>query len=294
MIWLTGSAGMLGTEVGAELERRGIPFRATDREVDITAPEAVRAFFGAYRPEGVINCAAYTAVDRAEEEPESAWRLNVLGPENLARNCAERGAVLVHVSTDYVFDGRGTVAYGEDAEPNPVSVYGKTKAAGEKRVVALLREHILCRTAWLFGLGGNNFVATMLRLFAERDEVSVVSDQRGRPTYARDLASVLVTLLELGGSAAPWGVYHCANAGETSWYELAAEIHRQAVVRGLVSGECRVYAVSSAEYPSAARRPANSVLETGRLESVLGHPLRHWKSALADYLDEVEAAGAGR
>jgi dTDP-4-dehydrorhamnose reductase len=304
MIWLVGNAGMLGQEVERVLRESGREFVASDREVDITSASAVEEFFASYGPGRVINCAAYTPVDRAEDEPEAAERLNALGPENLARACAARGATLVHVSTDYVFDGERTGPYPEDAEPHPIGVYGKTKAAGERRIAAALDRHIICRTAWLFGPGGGNFVATMLRLFSERDELTVVSDQHGRPTYAPDLAAVLVALLDNAEVAAaqsgagpgdaraagPWGTYHFSNSGETSWYEFATEIYRQTTLRGLVSSTCSIRPVSSAEYPTKAHRPANSVLSTARTEAVLGGPPRPWQDALSDYLDAVESA----
>jgi len=252
----------------------------------------VEHFFSEHAPAWVINCAAYTAVDRAEEEPEAARRLNALGPENLARVCRARGAALVHVSTDYVFDGERAGPYPEDEEPNPIGVYGRTKADGERRIAAELDRHIICRTAWLFGPGGGNFVATMLRLFSERDELTVVSDQRGRPTYAPDLAGALIALLdaaESGATAAPWGAYHFSNSGETTWYEFATEIYRRASLRGLVSSTCSLRPVTSAEYPAKAHRPANSVLSTARIEAVLGKAPRPWQEALSDYLDAVES-----
>jgi dTDP-4-dehydrorhamnose reductase len=291
MIWLVGNAGMLGQEVERVLREGGRAFVASDREIDITSASAVEEFFASNEPGRVVNCAAYTAVDRAEDEPEAAERLNALGPENLARACAARGAALVHVSTDYVFDGERTGAYPEDAEPHPIGVYGKTKAAGERRIAAALARHIICRTAWLFGPGGGNFVSTMLRLFSERDELTVVSDQHGRPTYAPDLARVLVALLDNAEVAAsPWGAYHFSNSGETTWYEFATEIYRQATLRGLISSTCSIRPVTSAEYPTKAHRPANSVLSTARAEAVLGEPPRPWQEALSDYLDAVESA----
>jgi dTDP-4-dehydrorhamnose reductase len=309
VIWLVGNKGMLGQEVERVLREGGREFVSSDREVDITSARAVEEFLAAHEPNWVVNCAAYTAVDRAEDEPEAAERLNALGPENLARACASQGATLVHVSTDYVFDGERDEPYPEDAEPNPIGVYGKTKAEGERRIAAELERHIICRTAWLFGPGGGNFVATMLRLFTERDELTVVSDQHGRPTYAPDLAGALVALLdnaegaaaepsgearpggtaETDGAPGPWGAYHFSNSGETTWYEFATEIYRRATLRGLVSSTCSIRPVTSAEYPAKAHRPANSVLSTARTEAVLGGPPRPWQEALSDYLGVVES-----
>jgi len=286
MIWLVGNAGMLGQEVEKLLRQRGLPYVASDREVDITAAAVVEEFVAANRPRWVINCAAYTAVDRAEEEPETAWRLNALGPENLARACAGHGAHLAHVSTDYVFDGTAADPYGEDSPPNPVGVYGTTKAEGERRVASVLDEHIICRTAWLFGPGGGNFVATMLRLFAERPEISVVADEHGRPTYAPDLAGALIDLVEAG---APFGIYHFANSGATTWFEFAREIQVRAAQRNLVPATCRVVPTTAAAYGLRAHRPANSVLATGRIEQFLGRAPRPWWDALSDYFESIAA-----
>lgn len=295
MIWLVGRGGMLGGEVEKILRALGRAYTASDVEVDFTSLETVREFAARHEPDWVINCAAYTAVDRAEDEPEAAERLNVLGPENLARVCVERGAGLLHISTDYVFDGAKDGPYTEGDSPNPIGVYARTKAEGERRIAALLPRHLICRTAWLFGAGGKNFVSTMLRLFRERSRLSVVADQRGRPTYAPDLAAALVALLDAAaGAATPWGVYHFANAGETTWFEFAREILREAGGRGLTDGKCLISPVTSGEYPTRAHRPANSVLSTARIEQVAGVRPRPWQEALGDYLSEVEPqVGAG-
>jgi dTDP-4-dehydrorhamnose reductase len=183
-----------------------------------------------------------------------------------------------------VFDGTGSGAYGVSDEVHPVSVYGKTKADGEARVTAADDRHVICRTAWLFGIGGGNFVATMLRLFREREAISVVDDQRGRPTYAPDLAEALVTLAT---DREARGIYHFANAGETTWYRFACEIKRLALERGLVEDRCTITPVTSAEYPTRAHRPANSVLSTSRIEHELEIRPRPWREALAAYLDSV-------
>jgi dTDP-4-dehydrorhamnose reductase len=292
---------MLGSEVAAVLQAEGLPFLESDVEVDITDWGAV-SHFAESQPLGwIVNCAAYTAVDKAEEEPERAFALNQDGPTNLARLCASRGARLLHVSTDYVFDGEKTGPYHENDVPNPRGVYGQSKRAGEDAVRSQLPEaHVILRTAWLFGRHGKNFVSTMLRLMKERDELRVVNDQHGCPTFAVDLARAIVRLVTFhpGGATTgqtaggPAGTYHFCNAGPTSWHAFASEIYRRARSLGLVGSDCRIEGIPSSEYPTAAPRPANSVLDTSRIRREMGMHIRHWKDALSDYLWSLAEAGS--
>ena len=286
MIWLVGNAGMLGTEVAAELARRGLAFSGTDREVDITSPDAVNAeavrIAAAGALEWIINCAAYTAVDRAEEDEPAARALNAAGPANLSRAARTLGAAVLHLSTDYVFNGRKAGAYLPDDPVDPQSAYGRTKEEGERLLRAQNPHHVIVRTSWLFGPAGKNFVSTMLGLFAEREEVTVVADQRGRPTYAADLAAALVEIARRAGG--PWGTFHFANAGAATWYDFAVEIERRSRALGLTSRPCAVRPVTTAEYPRPAPRPANSTLDTGSLTRGFGITPRPWQEALEDYL----------
>ena len=308
MIWLVGARGMLGREVGGVLRADGFPFVESDVEVDITDWGAVSSFAESQPLDWIVNCAAYTAVDKAEEEPERAFALNRDGPANLARLCASRGARLLHISTDYVFDGEKKDSYQETDTPNPRSVYGKSKLAGEQTVRGHLPHgHIIVRTAWLFGPHGKNFVSTMLRLMKERDELRVVNDQHGCPTFAGDLARAIVSLVTsdaawrggepavLAGSdssSGGTGTYHFCNAGATNWHAFASEIYRRARSLGLVSSDCRIEGIPSSEYPTAAPRPANSVLDTSRIRREMGVHIRHWKNALSDYLWSLAEAGS--
>ena len=275
-ILVTGSNGQLGSALVERLTARGDDVFGYDLpDIDITDAESVRAVFEVTRPEVVINCAAWTAVDAAEEQEAAALQVNGVGPGVLALACAAVGAWLVQVSTDYVFAGDASTPYAEDAEPDPRTAYGRTKLVGEEEVrVRLPDTHYIVRTAWLYGLVGNNFVKTMLRLAEERDELEVVDDQWGQPTFAGDLADQIIALIDV---RPPAGTYHATNAGAASWFDFAQEIFRLA---GL--DPQRVRAVTSAEFVRPAPRPAYSVLGHDRWFDVGMVPMRDWHDAIAD------------
>ena len=280
MIWLIGNKGMLGTELSNLLSSRGAPFFGTDREVSILDPAALEAFAAGKGIVCIVNCAAYTAVDKAETEEDLARKLNADGPENIGRLASAIGARVVHVSTDYVFDGNGKSPYKETDPVNPASAYGRTKAEGEARLTAACPKAAIVRTAWLYGRHGPNFVSTMLRLMAEKDELGVVMDQRGSPTWAYDLAVALADLAV--AEDVPSGPYHFTNDGETSWYDFAVEIQRLGRELGVLSRDCRVKPLTTAEYGSKTRRPAYSVLSKERIKA-LGIPVPGWKESLRAY-----------
>ncbi len=287
-VWVAGASGMLGRAVCAELGRRGVEVVGTDLEVDIAEPGAVAAALARTGASHVVNCAAYTRVDDAEREEELARRVNAAGPEVLGRAALERGAALVHFSTDYVFAGDGGRPYVEDDPAAPRGAYARTKREGEERLLALgpgLRLHLV-RTSWLFGAGGPNFVGTMLGLMASREELRVVADQRGRPTYAPDLAAAALDLagLAAGGERAPSGCYHFANAGETTWYDFACRIRERAAALGFPVQARVVHPVTTAEFPRPAPRPAYSVLDTAKITAALARAPRPWHDALDDHL----------
>ena len=286
MIWVAGCRGMLGQEVVRELSLRGIPCVATDRDCDITDPGAVSLHLGRQHVATVINCSAYTAVDAAEDEEDIAMKINTVGPAVLGAAAERVGARVIHVSTDYVFDGEADVPYAEDTPPSPRNAYGRTKAAGEERLRAACSRSYVVRTSWLFGRRGKNFVATMLRLMREREEVQVVDDRRGSPTYARDLATALCTIA--ASRSSDFGTYHFANSGETTWYGFACLIYQLAREGGHLSKECRVRAISSKDYPTKAARPRYSVLETRRIRNVFGVAIPEWRDAVARYLGESD------
>jgi dTDP-4-dehydrorhamnose reductase len=276
-ILITGSRGQLGQELVETLPERGHEVVALSRsELDVADREAVQRSIEAYSPELVINAAAYTNVDGCETEMDLAYLVNALGPRNLAQACERRGCQLLHVSTNYVFDGESDRPYEPFDPPNPISAYGRTKLAGEEYVKHLLNRWYIVRSAGVYGRG-HNFVRTMLRVATERDVLKVKSDEFISPTYARDLAWGIAEVVESGG----YGLYHLTNAGSCSWYEFAREIFRLAGVG------VEVAPIPGSEYPLPAARPANGLLSSlGSLE------LHHWKEALADYLEREAALGA--
>lgn len=277
-VLVTGAGGQLGSELMELMPARGYKVIGLSREeLDISDAEAVEGSLRKHRPGLVINAAAYTNVDGCEEETELAYRVNALGPRNLAQYGERLGCELLHVSTNYVFDGSSSRPYEPFDLPNPISAYGRTKLSGEEYVKCLSSRFYIVRTAGVYGMG-HNFVRTMLRLAGERDTLKVKDDEFISPTYARDLAGGMIRVIESG----MYGVYHITNAGFCSWYEFAREIFK------LSGREVEVLPVPASEYPLPAARPANGVL------SSLGSPeLRHWREGLADYLERIGAASAG-
>ncbi|MBP7937411.1 MAG: dTDP-4-dehydrorhamnose reductase [Phycisphaerae bacterium] len=258
-------------------------------EIDITEPASVDAVMDELRPRLVINAAAYTDVDGCESNRAMAMAVNAEGPANLARACQRLGARLVHVSTDYVFDGCKDSPYLPEDPVDPQSVYGRSKAEGERGIREILTDYAIVRTSWLFAAGGKNFVKTILKLAGERDELRVVTDQVGRPTYAADLAQALVQIGERPAIGSQRGVGartgHFCNAGACSWFEFAAEIVR------LSGKRCRVLPTTTADFPRPARRPAYSVLSTDSLEQEFGIRPRDWREALAECLAKLQRRG---
>lgn len=256
---------------------------------DFDQPDALPALVERIAPDVVVNAAAYTAVDRAEEARDAAFRANAEAPGVLADACARRGAVLVHYSTDYVFDGSGTRPWREDDPTAPLGVYGASKLAGEEAVRGSGARHMVFRTAWVYGAHGHNFMRTMLRLGADRDELRVVADQIGTPTPARLIARATAQALRTDPGAS--GLWHLTAAGSTSWHGFAEAIFSGAEARGLLAKAPRVVPIPSSDYPTPARRPAYSCLDIDRLQADFGLTLPDWKDALAAVLDEVAAEG---
>lgn len=278
---VTGAAGMLGTDVVRSAQAAGHEVVALARaELDVTDAGAVERAFTTHRPEAVVNCAAWTDVDGAEAQEQAASAVNGAGSGHVARGAAQAGALTVHVSSDYVFDGRKSSPYVESDPPAPLSAYGRTKLEGEQAVAAARGRHAIVRSSWLFGIAGKNFVDTMLGLAAERGEVKVVTDQVGCPTWTGHLAPVLVGLAAGGGE----GVFHVAGAGAASWNSLAAEAFRLAGV------ECRVEPATTEEFSRPATRPAYSVLGTERRDAPRLPP---WQEGLAAYLAERQTIASG-
>ncbi|WP_406139906.1 dTDP-4-dehydrorhamnose reductase [Streptomyces sp. NBC_01089] len=287
--WLvTGAGGMLARDLLVRLAEDGTAAVGLDRAaLDITDPRAVRTALAEHRPAVVVNCAAWTAVDDAESKEDQALAVNGTGPRVLAEACRESGAVLLQLSTDYVFAGDGSEPYAEDAPVAPRSAYGRTKLAGEQAVLSVLPERgYVVRTAWLYGAAGGNFVRTMVRLEAVKDTLDVVDDQRGQPTWTADLADLLVRLGAgaLAGTA-PAGVYHGTSGGATTWFGLTREIFRL-----LGADQARVLPTTSEAFVRPAPRPAYSVLGHDRWAAAGIEPLREWRLALADAFPALVAA----
>ncbi|MFZ4617130.1 MAG: dTDP-4-dehydrorhamnose reductase [Rectinemataceae bacterium] len=283
MIWLVGNKGMLGTELSLLLEKEGLPHVGSDRDVDILDPAALAGFAAGKGLTWIVNCAAYTAVDKAEDELELARALNAAGPENLGRLAASIGARIIHISTDYVFDGSGTRPYLESDPVMPLGAYGLTKAEGEARLMAVCPEALIVRTAWLYGAHGSNFVHSMIRLMRQREELGVVADQWGSPTWAADLARALVSIIRASGTSR--GIFHFTNAGTTTWYEFAAEIEKLGREFGVIETPCRVKAIGTADYPTKTRRPAYSVLSKEKIEKTFGVRPTEWRESLRTFAD---------
>lgn len=291
-IWLIGCKGMLGTELSLLLENSGIPFVGTDREVDIADAAALREYVKGKPIGWIINCAAYTAVDKAEDDAATCRRLNTLGAGHVAFCAQSIGARLLHISTDYVFDGKGITdgsgprPYREEDETNPIGVYGLTKRDGELAVTEHHSRSYIIRTAWLYGRHGNNFVHTMLRLMQERDEINVVNDQRGSPTRTFDLASAVCSLIKAVDSGAdiPFGIYHYTNEGDITWFDFAQEIYRQGRGLGCIAKDCAIKPCTSADYPSRVMRPTYSVLDKSKIKAALGCDIPAWDTSLKEFL----------
>ncbi len=289
MIWLVGNKGMLGTELANLFESNKTPYIGTDRDVSILDMEAMRGFLKNKNISWIVNCAAYTAVDKAEDDVELCHALNAQGPENLGRIAQEIGARVLHISTDYVFSGtpileRGQPRpYREDDPTGPTGVYGKTKAEGERLLMAAASNSVILRTAWLYGKHGNNFVYTMLRLMKERDTIGVVADQRGSPTWAYDLAVAILYLINLPHEKFSPSIYHFTNEGETTWYDFAREIYRLGRHYGILEKDCVINPLTTDQYPTKARRPAYSVLSKEKIKA-LGVRIPQWQESLERFI----------
>lgn len=282
-ILVTGCNGQLGNEI--QLLEREYPqhqwYNTDVQELNITDVNAIRQFVLEHQIDGIINCAAYTAVDKAEEQEELCTKLNAEAPAYLASAVGSRGGWMIQISTDYVFDGTGHVPYVEDDDTCPNSVYGRTKLVGELNVQKLCEKSMIIRTAWLYSTFGNNFVKTMIRLGKERSELGVIFDQIGTPTYAHDLAHVIMTVVRRG--IVP-GVYHFTNEGVISWYDFAKAIHRIAGIK-----TCHVKPLHTAEYPTPARRPHYSVLDKTKIKKVYGIEIPYWEESLRDCIEKLKS-----
>lgn len=280
-ILITGCNGQLGNEM--QLLEKSYPqhtyFNTDVAELDITNQQAIETFVREHQIDGIVNCAAYTAVDKAEDNEALCQKLNAEAPAFMAHAIGQRGGWIIQISTDYVFDGTNHTPYTEDDDTCPNSVYGKTKLVGEFNVQKLCEKSMIIRTAWLYSTFGNNFVKTMIRLGNEKPELGVIFDQIGTPTYARDLARAVMTAIEQG--IVP-GIYHFSNEGVISWYDFAKAIHRLAGIN-----TCHVRPLHTAEYPTPAKRPHYSVLDKTKMKKTYGIEIPYWEESLKDCIDRL-------
>lgn len=276
-VLVTGTNGQLGYDIVKELRKQNIEcYGATRKDFDIVDFKATEEFITNYMPDAVIHCAAYTAVDKAEDEQGLCYLVNVSATENIAEICKKINAKMLYISTDYVFDGTKEGFYKVDDKPNPINVYGKTKLLGEQAVQRILDKYFIVRISWVFGEHGNNFVKTMLRLGKEHKEINVVADQYGSPTYTADLAPLLVEMIK----TEKYGVYHATNEGVCTWAEFAEEIFK------IVGMDVKVNHITTAEYPTRAQRPMNSRLSKESLTIDNFKNLKNWQNAVKNYLQK--------
>lgn len=281
-VLVTGANGQLGYDVVKELQKQNIEcYGATRQDFDVVDFNATKEFITNYMPDVVIHCAAYTAVDKAEDEQGLCYLVNASATENIAEICKKINAKMLYISTDYVFDGTKDGFYEVDDEPNPINVYGKTKLLGEQAVQRILDKYFIVRISWVFGEHGNNFVKTMLRLGKEHKEISVVADQYGSPTYTADLASLLVEMIQTD----KYGIYHTTNEGLCTWAEFAEEIFK------IVDMDVKVNHITTAEYPTKAKRPINSRLSKRCLIINNFKKLPAWQSSLKKLIDKLNLKG---
>jgi dTDP-4-dehydrorhamnose reductase len=285
MIWLIGNKGMLGTDIERELRASGYQLLTSDKEIDITDLEALKKYTSGKQIDWIINCSAYTAVDKSEDEPVLAHDINDTGVRNIATVARQLKARLIHFSTDYVFSGSKDSPYIETDAPGPIGAYGKSKLEGEKRIMELLSEYFILRISWLFGIHGNNFVYTMLRLMKEREELRIVSDQWGSPTYTADVAELIVTIVRSGSTN--YGIYHYSNDGRINWHQFALEIFNQARDRGLLQRDVLVSAITTDQYPTRATRPMNSYFSKDKITREFNLTIRPWQEALRDFISQL-------
>jgi dTDP-4-dehydrorhamnose reductase len=282
-VLITGADGQLGCELKRS-QPQGINLIVTDRKtLDITDPLSIENALKMHEPDWLINCAAYTAVDKAESEQDTATAINATAPGLLAKACTTTGARMAQISTDFVFDGSQSTPYLPDDTPNPLSVYGSTKLDGEQAVLKALPDALIIRTSWLYSSQGQNFVKSMLKLMQDRDELGIVYDQVGSPTWAATLATATWQLITVGAS----GIHQCSDNGVASWYDFAVAIQEEALALGLLKKAITIRPIRTAQYPTPAKRPAFSVLDKQQTESLLEKPFPHWRESLRLLIAEL-------
>jgi dTDP-4-dehydrorhamnose reductase len=284
-ILVTGSTGQLGAETLKMLRANNVDVAGLDsKELDYCQPQKVKELVSKYNADWVINCAAYTKVDLAEQEQDKAFTINRDAVKYLAEGVRDSNGRLIHISTDFIFDGKQSHPYLEEDEPNPLGVYGRSKLAGEEAVLDVLPEATILRTAWVYGVHGNNFVKTVLNLAAEKDEIRIVDDQIGSPTWTRDISQVILHLINFTAS----GIYNFTNEGVASWFDLAHEVIANAERLGMPVKVKRLKPIPASEYTSLAKRPHYSVLDKRKIRDIIDYEIPHWRDSLLNMLSELQ------
>ena len=286
MIWIIGNKGMLGRELSQLLEQSGVSYLGSDLEVSILDYSRLKEFSTNRRISVVINCSAYTAVDKAESDSEMAYHINADGVANIAQVAADMGALLIHISTDYVFDGNNSQPLNEESSTNPNGVYGRSKLAGENEIKRICQKYFIVRTSWLYGKFGQNFVFTMLKLMNSKSSIKVVNDQIGSPTWAKDLCEFIIAITNSGSRN--FGIYHFSGDGQCSWYEFAQEIYQLGMESGIIKNKCETLPCFSDEYPTAAKRPKYSLLSKSKAKDVFGFDIPGWKASLNRFIYDIK------
>jgi len=285
MIWLIGHKGMLGSKVLHYLNATGQPSMQSDIEVDITSPQALSEFVRNKKIDWIINCSAYTAVDQAEFESELAYKINGEGVLNIASIAKSIGAKLIHISTDYVFDGNKKTPYVETDPTNPINVYGASKLEGDLNLMNTMERYFIVRTSWLYGENGKNYVTSMLNYFNERRQLSIVNDQHGCPTYTEDLAQFILRIITM--NSVDYGIYHFSNESETTWYLFTLKILEFAKKFSLVSNTFEIQPTTTDQYPTKATRPKYTVFSKEKVKTVFNFEIRSWEDALEEYISKM-------
>jgi dTDP-4-dehydrorhamnose reductase len=286
MIWIIGNKGMLGKELSHLFDAHDFSYVGTDIEIDIADITTLQNFTAEKNINWIINCAAYTAVDKAEDERDLCYKINVTGSENIAKTAKKLNAKLIYISTDYVFDGNQNSAYTEKDEVNPLSFYGKTKLEGEIKTLESNKESIILRTAWLYGQHGKNFVSTMLNLMKIKNEIGVVSDQWGAPTWTKDLAEAIFTIIKKDMPL--YDIYNASGEGKTTWYDFAKEIQEIAYQKKILTNKIKINSLKTKEYPVKAKRPQYSLLDKTKLKNTFGFVFPDWKESLNKFFNDLK------
>ncbi len=285
MIWIIGNKGMLGTEVQHLLEQKKYPLYVSDREVNITDIFNLQSFIANKDIKWIINCSAYTAVDQAEDDIKNAYAINAEGVKNIAHLAKICKAKLIHISTDYVFNGEKSNPYQESDMTNPIGVYGSSKLSGEQAIIEIWDQYFILRTSWLFGKYGKNFITTILRYLNEKKELNVVSDQSGCPTFTKDLAELIYLIID--NDSTTYGIYHFSNEGTTTWYDFSKKIQELGIANSLVKNDTIIHPIPTSSYPTRASRPKYSALNKDKVKETFKIDIRRWENALAEFMSNL-------